>query len=56
MVGCFVHIASLLWYLGFEGHQTQTPKAHDKYMDCLTDAAAEVWESISNSSDESNLE
>ena len=58
VVGCCAHIASAFWYLGFERHQTatQTPKAHNKYMDSLTDAAAEVWESISNSFDESNLE
>ena len=58
VVGCCAHIASVLWYLGFERHQTatQTLKAHDKYMDSLTDAAAEVCESISNSSDESNVE
>ena len=50
VVGCCAYIASVLWYLGFERHQTatQTPKAHDKYMDSLTDAAAEVLESISN--------
>ena len=57
MVGCCAHIASVSWYLGFERHQTatQTPKAHDKYMDSLTDAAAKVGESISNLSDENNL-
>ena len=58
VVGCCAHITSVLWYLGFEQHQTATqiPKAHIKHMDSLKDAAAEVWESISNSSDESNLE
>ena len=50
VVGFCAHIASVLWYLGFKRHQTatQTPKAHYKYMDSLTDAAAEVWESISS--------
>ena len=55
VVGCCAHIASALWYLGFERHQppTKTFKAHDKYM-VLTDAAAEVWDSINSSSDESD--
>ena len=58
VVGCCAHIASVLWYLGFKRHQaaTQTPKVHVKYMDSLKDAPAEVWEYISISFDESNLD
>ena len=53
-----VLIASVLWYLGFEQHQPapKVSKAHDKYMDLLTDAAAEVWDSINSSADESDIE
>ena len=45
-MGCCAHIASVLWYLGFERHQpaTKGPKIHNKYMHFLSDAAAEVWE------------
>lgn len=58
VVGCCAHIASVLWYLGFERHQpaTKTSKTHDKYMDSLTDAAAEVWDTYSDSSDKSDIE
>lgn len=58
VVGCCAHIASVLWYLGFERHQpaTKTSKTHDKYMDSLTDAAAEVWDTNSDASDESDKE
>ena len=33
VVGCYAHIASVLWYLGFEWHQPPTKnfKAHDIY-------------------------
>ena len=57
VVGCCAHIASVLWYLGFERHQPapKATKAHDKYMDSLSDAAAEVWDSINSSSDESDI-
>lgn len=58
VVGCCAHIASVLWYLGFERHNParKTSKTHDKYMDSLTDAAAEVWDTSSNSSDGSDIE
>ena len=58
VVGCCAHIASVLWYLGFERHQpaSKYSKANDKYMSSLSDAAAEVWDCISHSSDESDIE
>lgn len=58
VVGCCADIASVLWYLGFERHQpaTKGPKIHNKDMDFLTDAAAEVWDTNSDSSEESDTE
>ena len=58
VVGCCAYIASVLWYLGFERHQpaTKGPKIHNKYMDFLSDAAAEVWDANSDSSEESDRE
>ena len=58
VVGCSAHIASVLWYLGFERHQpaTKRPKIHNKYMDFLSDAAAEVWDANRDSSEESDRE
>ena len=53
VVGCYAHIVSVLWYLGFEWLQParESSMAHNLYMDSLTDAAAEVWKSIKDSSD-----
>ena len=52
----FMLTVSVLWYLGLEWHQpaTKSSKAHDTYMDSLTDAAVEVWKSIKDSSDKSD--
>lgn len=58
VVGCCAHIASVLWFLGFERHQPakQRSKIHNKYMDFLSDAAAEVWDTNTDSSDGSDSE
>ena len=55
--GCCAHIASVLWHLRFERHhQAKTLKTHDKYMDSLIDAAAEVLDTNSDSSEGSDTE
>ena len=50
VVGCYAHIASVLWYGGCKWHQpaTKSSQARDiqVYMGSLIDAAAEVWKSI----------
>lgn len=58
VVGCCAHIASVIWYLGFERYQQKSkhPKTQDKFMETLADAAAEVWDTESDSSNDSNTE
>ena len=56
MVGYCAYIASVICHLGFKRHQqaTKTSKTHDKYMDSLIDAEAEVLDTNSDSSEESD--
>ena len=58
VVGCYARIASGLWYFGVKWYQpaTKSSKAHDIYMDSLTDAAVEVLKSMKDSSDKSDME
>ena len=58
MVGYCACIASVIWYLGFQRHQPNTkhPKTHDKFMKALTDAADEVWDTDTDSSNDSDVE
>ena len=58
MVGCCAHIASVIWYLGFERYHPNTkhPKTHGKFMKALSDPAEEVWDTDTDSSNYSDVE
>jgi len=54
-VGCCAHIASVLWYLGYDRHQVNAPRYHsDVYPDYLLDAA--TWSETDESEEEEDEE
>ena len=53
VMGCCAHIASVLWYLGYDRHQTQHDRGHEIKIDSILDAS-NLPETDSESEDDEN--